>query len=79
MLDAVRPHVDELTTMVPKGTTEIVVASLGNDAGSGRRGDDGLPRRIGGVRPVRIRTLSCGGLFSAGGDAGAVAVVRPDS
>lgn len=33
MLDAVRPHVDELTTMVPKGTTEIVVASLGNDAG----------------------------------------------
>jgi glucokinase len=33
MLDAVRPRVDELTTMVPKGTTEIVVASLGNDAG----------------------------------------------
>ena len=33
MLDAVRPHVDELTTMVPKGTTQIVVASLGNDAG----------------------------------------------
>ncbi len=33
MLDGVRPRVDELTTMVPKGTTEIVVASLGNDAG----------------------------------------------
>lgn len=33
MLDAVRPQVDALTTMVPKGTTEIVVASLGNDAG----------------------------------------------
>lgn len=33
MLDAVRPRVDELTTMVPKGTTQIVVASLGNDAG----------------------------------------------
>jgi glucokinase len=33
MLDAVRPKVDALTTMVPKGTTEIVVASLGNDAG----------------------------------------------
>lgn len=33
MLDAVRPRVDELTTMVPKGTTEIVIASLGNDAG----------------------------------------------
>jgi glucokinase len=33
MLDAVRPLADELTTMVPRGTTEIVVASLGNDAG----------------------------------------------
>jgi len=33
MLDAVRPRVDALTTMVPKGTTQIVVASLGNDAG----------------------------------------------
>jgi len=33
MLDALRPRVDELTTMVPKGTTEIVVAALGNDAG----------------------------------------------
>ena len=33
MLDALRPRVDELTTMVPKGTTEIVVATLGNDAG----------------------------------------------
>jgi glucokinase len=33
MLDAVRPLVDELTTMVPRGTTEITVASLGNDAG----------------------------------------------
>lgn len=33
MLDAVRPQVDELTTMVPRGTTQITVASLGNDAG----------------------------------------------
>lgn len=33
MLDAVRPPVDVLTTMVPKGTTRLVVASLGNDAG----------------------------------------------
>ena len=33
MIDALRPKVDELTTMVPKGTTRIVVASLGNDAG----------------------------------------------
>jgi glucokinase len=33
MLDAVRPQVEVLTTMVPRGTTKIVVASLGNDAG----------------------------------------------
>jgi hypothetical protein len=33
MLDAVRPRVDQLTTMVPKGTTQIVIAALGNDAG----------------------------------------------
>ncbi|MBV8148825.1 MAG: ROK family protein [Candidatus Eremiobacteraeota bacterium] len=33
MLAAVRGPVDELTTMVPKGTTRIVVAQLGNDAG----------------------------------------------
>ncbi|HEV3092223.1 MAG TPA: ROK family protein [Candidatus Cybelea sp.] len=33
MLDAVRGPVDALTTMVPKGTTEIVIAALGNDAG----------------------------------------------
>jgi glucokinase len=33
MLDAVRGPVDTLTTMVPKGTTRIVVAQLGNDAG----------------------------------------------
>lgn len=33
MLDAVRGPVDTLTTMVPKGTTTIVVAQLGNDAG----------------------------------------------
>jgi glucokinase len=33
MLDAVRGPVDELTTMVPKGTTQIVIATLGNDAG----------------------------------------------
>ncbi|MBV9718782.1 MAG: ROK family protein [Candidatus Eremiobacteraeota bacterium] len=33
MLDALRPKVDALTTMVPKGTTQIVVAALGNNAG----------------------------------------------
>jgi len=33
MLEAARPLTDALTTMVPKGTTEIVIASLGNDAG----------------------------------------------
>lgn len=33
MIDAVRPLVDTLTTMVPKGTTTIEVAALGNDAG----------------------------------------------
>ena len=33
MLDEVKPQVEALTTMVPRGTTEIVVASLGNDAG----------------------------------------------
>ncbi|HZY99266.1 MAG TPA: ROK family protein [Candidatus Baltobacteraceae bacterium] len=33
MLDAVRGPVDVLTTMVPKGTTKIAVAQLGNDAG----------------------------------------------
>ncbi|HVA29148.1 MAG TPA: ROK family protein [Candidatus Baltobacteraceae bacterium] len=33
MLDAVRGKVDELTTMIPRGTTRIVVAQLGNDAG----------------------------------------------
>jgi glucokinase len=33
MLDAVRPTVDVLTTMVPRGTTQIVIASLGNNAG----------------------------------------------
>jgi glucokinase len=34
MLDAVRTRVDELTTMVPRGTTRIVIAKLGNDAGA---------------------------------------------
>lgn len=33
MIDAVRSRVDELTTMVPKGTTELTIAKLGNDAG----------------------------------------------
>jgi len=33
MLDSVRARVDELTTMVPRGTTELVIAKLGNDAG----------------------------------------------
>ncbi len=33
MLNSVRGRVDELTTMVPRGTTRIVIAQLGNDAG----------------------------------------------
>lgn len=33
MLDAVSGRVDELTTMVPRGTTQIAIAQLGNDAG----------------------------------------------
>lgn len=33
MLDALRPRVDALTTMVPKGSTAIAIAKLGNDAG----------------------------------------------
>lgn len=33
MLDALRGPVDALTTMVPKGTTTLSVARLGNDAG----------------------------------------------
>jgi glucokinase len=34
MLAPLRPKVDELTTMVPRGTTTIVIAKLGNDAGA---------------------------------------------
>lgn len=34
MLDAVRPIVDAKTTMAPRGTTRIVTALLGNDAGA---------------------------------------------
>ncbi len=34
LLNAVRPKADELTTMVPRGRTQIVAASLGNDAGA---------------------------------------------
>lgn len=33
MLDAIRGPVDDLTTMVPKGSTTIAIAKLGNDAG----------------------------------------------
>lgn len=33
MLEAVQARTDELTTMVPKNTTKIVIAKLGNDAG----------------------------------------------
>ncbi|HEY0798041.1 MAG TPA: ROK family protein [Candidatus Baltobacteraceae bacterium] len=33
MLNALRPKVDELTTMAPRGTTKLVAATLGNDAG----------------------------------------------
>ena len=34
MIDAVKPKVDALTTMVPRGRTNIVTAKLGNDAGA---------------------------------------------
>jgi glucokinase len=34
MLSALRPRVDELTTMVPRGMTKLVIATLGNDAGA---------------------------------------------
>ena len=34
MLNALRPKVDELTTMVPRGRTQILQALLGNDAGA---------------------------------------------
>jgi len=34
MLRAVRPKVEELTTMVPRGQTRVVTAELGNDAGA---------------------------------------------
>jgi glucokinase len=33
MIDSIRARVDQLTTMVPQGKTEIVIAKLGNDAG----------------------------------------------
>ena len=33
MIDAIRDRVDELTTMVPKRMTRVVIAQLGNDAG----------------------------------------------
>jgi len=33
MIGAVLPGMDELTTMVPRGTTRLVIANLGNDAG----------------------------------------------
>lgn len=33
LIDAVLPQVDALTTMVPKGTTRVALAALGNDAG----------------------------------------------
>lgn len=33
MLDAIQGRVDALTTMVPKGSTKIAIAKLGNDAG----------------------------------------------
>ena len=33
MLDSIRGRVDELTTMVPKRATRVVIAQLGNDAG----------------------------------------------
>jgi glucokinase len=34
MLAAIKPRIEELTTMVPRGQTNIVCATLGNDAGA---------------------------------------------
>jgi len=34
LLEAVRPKVDELTTVAPRRRTQIVIATLGNDAGA---------------------------------------------
>lgn len=34
LLAALRPKVEELTTMVPRGMTQVVAAKLGNDAGA---------------------------------------------
>ena len=34
LLNALRPRVETLTTMVPRGQTRIAVAMLGNDAGA---------------------------------------------
>jgi glucokinase len=34
MLDAISPRIEELTTMVPRGQTSVVCATLGNDAGA---------------------------------------------
>ena len=48
MLKTLVPKVDEYTTMVPKGTTKIVIAELGNDAGA--IGAATMARR-GGLRP----------------------------
>jgi len=48
LLDALRPQVDELTTMAPRGSTKIVIATLGNDAGA--IGAAAMARR-GGLRP----------------------------
>ena len=34
LLDAVRPRVDELTTMAPRGSTRVSIAQYENDAGA---------------------------------------------
>ena len=53
MLYALRPRVDELTTMVPRGHTKLAIAALGNDAGAigaatmARRGGLGAAGREG--------------------------------
>jgi glucokinase len=49
MLAAIGPQVDALTTMVPRGTTKLVIAKLGNDAGA--IGAATMARR-GGLRAV---------------------------
>jgi glucokinase len=57
MLSAVGPQVDALTTMVPRGTTKLVIAKLGNDAGA--IGAATMARR-GGLRAMPANAVAAG-------------------